>query len=320
MPHAASIRLVGGGHPAEGLTLTTEKGVTTLRIPGGCHAGVLRLHVAAEAFPAQSKLRVRLGQGATAMIVEEIGGRVNNEVRIMNHKQSSMHAWRHECEIVLDQDAELEFISLNAVHRRNVRMEIVQRSTLSDHARIMWRNATLGALHIDHDLQSTLTGSDAVSAIDWMFYAKGDEKYHLRARNIFSGRRGGGEITMKGVAEEKGHVQCDGMIEISHGGHQTDTYLTQDVLMLDATAKVDAIPRLEIKTNDVKASHSAAVSRVTDEDLFYFAARGIIEKEAKRMFVEGFLGDLVSHISDDHSKTEIAASLSRKYQLASAQS
>ena len=118
---------------------------------------------------------------------------------------------------------------------------------------------------------------------------------------------------MKGVAEERGHVRCNGLLEIGEGGGQTDTYLVQDVLMLDKTAKIDAIPGLEIKTNDVKASHSATVSKVTDEDLFYFAARGIVDKEAKRMFVEGFLADLVSNISDATTREEILASVQGKY-------
>ena len=65
------------------------------------------------------------------------------------------------------------------------------------------------------------------------------------------------------------------MIEIGPEGTGTDACLTQEVLMLDPTAKVDAIPALEIRTNDVKASHSASVSRVTEEDLFYFGSRGL---------------------------------------------
>jgi len=60
--------------------------------------------------------------------------------------------------------------------------------------------------------------------------------------------------------------------------------------MLDPTAKVDAVPALEIKANDVKASHSASVRRVTPLDLFSFAARGIEGKMARTMYVEGFLG------------------------------
>jgi Fe-S cluster assembly scaffold protein SufB len=96
------------------------------------------------------------------------------------------------------------------------------------------------------------------------------------------------------VAEGKAYVRCDGLLEIGPGGGGTDAYLTEDVLMLDPTAKIDAVPGLEIKTNDVKASHSATVSRVTPEDLFYFAARGISQAEARRMYVEGFLNSVLN--------------------------
>lgn len=114
---------------------------------------------------------------------------------------------------------------------------------------------------------------------------------------------------MKGVAEQEAFAAVNGMIEIAEGGQGTDTYLTQDVLMLDPVSKIDAIPGLEIRTNDVKASHSATISRVTVEDLFYFQSRGIDEKTARAMYVEGFLGDLTERIEDRVIREEIQKSL-----------
>jgi Fe-S cluster assembly protein SufD len=126
---------------------------------------------------------------------------------------------------------------------------------------------------------------------------KGTEKQSVDVRNVFDATNGAGEITLKGIAEEKALAVCNGMIEITERGRGTDTYLTEDVLMLDSTAKVDAIPGLEIRTNDVKASHSATVSRVTAEDLFYLQSRGIDVLTARRMFVDGFLAGLAESIS-----------------------
>ncbi len=151
--------------------------------------------------------------------------------------------------------------------------------------------------------------------MDWTFYAKGNEKQMLTVRNIFDGRDGSGEILMRGVAEEKGHCVAKGMIEIGLKGGGTNTYLTQEVLMLDPSAKVDAVPGLEIKTNDVKASHSATVTRLTPEDLFYFASRGISKKEARAMYVTGFLGAITERITDEKARGEIARLIERKYQF-----
>ena len=84
-----------------------------------------------------------------------------------------------------------------------------------------------------------------------------------------------------------------------------DTYLTEAVLMLDPSARIDAVPALEIRTNDVKASHSATVSRVTPEDLFYLQSRGLPERSARTMFVDGFLRDLAHRIEEPTALTLI---------------
>ncbi|OGJ63449.1 hypothetical protein A3C37_00895 [Candidatus Peribacteria bacterium RIFCSPHIGHO2_02_FULL_53_20] len=176
-------------------------------------------------------------------------------------------------------------------------MVIHQKGEIATGGHLHWINVTLGG-GIEQSLVSTCTGDGAVSTIDWAFRASDCEHQSLSAKNIFSAGRGGGEVTMKGVAEDHAHIAASGMIGIGSQGAGTHSYLTQHVLMLDPTAKVDAIPGLEIKTNDVKASHSATVSRVTPEDLFYFGARGIIEKEARRMYIQGFFGDVLGRIVD----------------------
>lgn len=174
---------------------------------------------------------------------------------------------------------------------------ISERATVAEGGRVRWQNVTLGA-DVTQDVRTELTGAHARSDVDWIFHIAGTHTQKLRAHNVFDAPDGEGEITMKGVAEGTAHAVAHGMIEISERGRGTDTYLTEDVLMLDPTAKIDAIPGLEIRTNDVKASHSATVSRVTPEDLFYFQSRGIDESEARKMYVQGFLGELTERIEN----------------------
>lgn len=191
-----------------------------------------------------------------------------------------------------------------------------QRTRIASGAKLTLQNVTLGGNDVAQDLVSTVEGADAESSVDWMFYARHAETQRLSARNVFNAPGGKGEILMKGVAQESAHAAADGLIEIGLKGGGTDTYLTQDVLMLDATAKVDAVPGLEIKTNDVKASHSATVSRVTAEDLFYFAARGIPREEAKEMYILGFLGQITARIPDEGWKDRILERVRGKYAAA----
>ncbi len=162
-------------------------------------------------------------------------------------------------------------------------------------------------------VRAHVTGRNGRSDIDWIAYLSGNERGELAATNIFEASEGRGEITMKGVAQGKAHLGMKGLIAIGEKGTGADAYLTQDVLMLDASAKVDAVPGLEIKTNDVKASHSATISRVTAEDLFYFASRGIGEEEAKRMFVLGFLGGVLAKMNDETLRERMTGLIEEKY-------
>lgn len=174
-------------------------------------------------------------------------------------------------------------------------IDITQMGSIDHDGHLHWINVSLGQ-EGSQTLISTVTGARGRSDIDWAFFATGEAKQTFSARNVFSAEESSGEILLRGVAQEKARVTIDGMIEIAEGGVRTNTYLTEDVLMLDPTARIDAAPALEIKTNDVKASHSASIRRVTPEDLFYFQSRGIDPDSAKRMLTEGFLGSVLERI------------------------
>lgn len=188
-------------------------------------------------------------------------------------------------------------------------VRIIQRSIVETGGKIHWWNATCGGNTVHHDLVSEVVGENGESTIDWVFLAQGEQHYDLRVRNIFHSSRGRGEVTVKGVAGDHAHVACHGAIVIGEGGCGTNTHLTQHVLMLDATTKVDAVPALEIKTNDVKASHSATVTKVSEDDLFYMTSRGLQREEARRMYVDGFLGELISRIPVVSVREEITQML-----------
>jgi Fe-S cluster assembly scaffold protein SufB len=274
-----------------GITKMREENSTYLTIPTAC------VFPDIISIPADPDVHIRVGSGARVTLLCSV-----------EQKESVMHSLSLE----LGSDAYCTVVHVNSAGS-DADVHIAQQSEGGEKAQIHWINVTLGGKTVTHTLKSRLTGADSTSSIDWISYAKAEEKYTFSARNIFDGMRGSGEITMRGVAEEKGHIKCNGMIEIGLKGGGTDTYLTQEVLMLDSSAKVDAIPGLEIKTNDVKASHSATVARVTPEDLFYFAARGIEEREARRMFVEGFLGEMLEQIEDTELSGKIGRMIQEKY-------
>src|SRR5215210_7617175 len=57
-----------------------------------------------------------------------------------------------------------------------------------------------------------------------------------------------------------------------------------------------SLPRLEILADDVKCSHGSTTGQVDETDLFYLMSRGIPRREAEKLVVFGFFGEITSRI------------------------
>lgn len=222
-------------------------------------------------------------------------------------------ARRVAVEVVLEEGSRVTLVMVTPSAARDV--TVSQRTRIAAGAHLHLLNVSLGS-PLEHACESRVTGEGGISSVDWIAYAKGAESQKISVRNVFEAPRGGGEVTMRAVAEHTARADVRGMIDIAERGGGTHTYLTQQVLMLDPTSTIDASPALEIKTNDVKASHSASVSRVTPEDLYYFAARGIDAAEARGLLVCGFLGELASRLDHGEAREAVARAIAGKYAAA----
>jgi len=95
--------------------------------------------------------------------------------------------------------------------------------------------------------------------------------------------------TLKGVAKDKSSLKFVGRIIIDPDCGQSNSFLTERILLLSDQAHAEAVPDLEIMTDDVKCSHAASISNINNEHLFYLMSRGLSKLQAEELIVEGFL-------------------------------
>lgn len=98
-----------------------------------------------------------------------------------------------------------------------------------------------------------------------------------------------GRVVIRGVAENGARIAVKGLVKIEKQAQNTDSFLAMKILLLDKKSGATAEPELEIEANRVKASHSASVGKIDDEQLFYLRSRGIEETKAKNIIVNGFI-------------------------------
>ena len=147
---------------------------------------------------------------------------------------------------------------------------------------------------------SALTAPEAVSDV-WALFLCGGEEHcdlNLAVRHLAPDCRS--YSLVKGAAAGNAVGSFAGMVYVAQDAQRTDAQQQSRNLLLNDTARIFAQPQLEIYADDVKCSHGATVGQLDDEAIYYMRQRGLSEKQARRLQIEGFAYDVVQHCGCQH--------------------
>lgn len=139
------------------------------------------------------------------------------------------------------------------------------------------------------------------SSINFLAFVIGtnSEKFTLRTNSNHITGETNAYYTVKTVLFDCSEMDYVGYLNIHKNAQIIDSHLSHHTLLLSSNTKVKTVPSLEIQADDVKAGHSASIGRIDDEMLFYLKSRGIGEKEAKALLVQGFIKKGIDKIPDE---------------------
>lgn len=129
-----------------------------------------------------------------------------------------------------------------------------------------------------------------------VFFCDGKQRYDLEANLVHNSPDSAGSLTARGVLKGESQSIFKGMVKINKGAKNSHSYLAHHAMLLDKRARSDAIPGLDIDTNEVKATHSASVAQIDEDQIFYLEARGLPRDEAKKLIVTGFFEPVLSRV------------------------
>ena len=141
-----------------------------------------------------------------------------------------------------------------------------------------------------------LTGRGAVAEGFEIFFTNARQRYDFESNLVHVSPDTTGSTQARGVLKGESRSIFKGMIKIGAQAKNSRSYLAHHAMLLEKSAKSDGIPGLEILTNEVKATHSASVAQIDEEQLFYLLARGLPMDEARKMVVLGFFEPVLSRI------------------------
>jgi Fe-S cluster assembly protein SufB len=193
-------------------------------------------------------------------------------------------------------NAQLDFTTLQMMDQNAVTFS-TRRTDLAQDAKVNWYSGLFGSMLSRYKIEYFLNGSGASSNDSEVIFGNNEQSFDIQTNVNHEDRETEGRVVEKSILRNKSKSLFKGMIRIKENATKSNSFLSGRSILLDKDAKSDAIPGLEIFTNDVKATHSASVAQIDEEQIFYLQSRCLSHEEAERTIVEGFLEPLSRKMS-----------------------
>ncbi len=190
----------------------------------------------------------------------------------------------------------IQLLNDQAVHVANRAIDV------SSDSRVTVSTLALGSLVSRSRMNFLLNGRGAMAEGYEIFFTDDRQRYDFESNLVHVSPDTTGSTQARGVLKGESRSIFKGMIRIGSQAKNSRAYLAHHAMLLEKTAKSDGIPGLEILTNEVKATHSASVAQIDEEQLFYLMARGLPLDDARKMVVLGFFEPVLSRIPIEQTR------------------
>ncbi len=162
------------------------------------------------------------------------------------------------------------------------------------------------------NIYGSMVGSGSTARLSGFYFGDDAQIFDFHTLQDHVAPRTTSDLLYKGVLKDQSRATYAGLIRVERLAQGTDAYQANRNLLLNPGARADSIPTLEIQANDVRCTHGATVSRIEEEQLYYLLTRGLPQKAAEYLIVQGFFEPIVDRIPLQNVKDRVSAIIDRK--------
>ena len=230
------------------------------------------------------------------LIVAEDNTKATIVQELYSPKIQTQQAYLELLNISVGSNSNLDLTTLQMMEQNSVNFS-TRRTDVSQDAKINWYLGLFGTMLSRYRIDYHLNGTGSSVNDSEVVFGNNEQSFDLNTVVNHNKESTEGKVVEKSILKDKSKSLFKGMIRINENAAHSNSFLSGRSILLDKGAKSDAIPGLEILTNDVRATHSASVAQIDEEQIFYLGTRCLSRAEAERIIVEGFLEPLSRSMS-----------------------
>ncbi|HLA74329.1 MAG TPA: Fe-S cluster assembly protein SufB [Gammaproteobacteria bacterium] len=113
---------------------------------------------------------------------------------------------------------------------------------------------------------------------------------------IHIGKNTRSRIVSKGISAGHSNNSYRGLVKISPKAEGARNYSQCDSMLIGSQSGANTFPYIQVQNSTAQVEHEASTSKIGEDQLFYFAQRGIGTEEAIAMIINGFCKDVFTQL------------------------
>ncbi len=173
------------------------------------------------------------------------------------------------------------------------------------HARVEWVEDPKDGNMYRSSVRATLLGAHSSTQVLHVLLPGSNATFDVNAEVRHCASETDSRVFALGLASGESRTVYRGNIAITSGVSDVDGAQDGRFLLVSPSARVDAIPALDIASKEVRSSHRLFVTHIRPADLFYAVSRGMTPLVARLLTAEGFFGTLLHKVNKDELLVEL---------------
>lgn len=155
-------------------------------------------------------------------------------------------------------------------------------------SRISWTQVETGSAVTWKYPSCILRGKESVGEFYSVAVTKGRQQADTGTKMIHIGEGSRSRIISKGISLGNSSNTYRGLVRMAPTAKNARNYTQCDSLMIGNSSRANTIPYTEINNESAQIEHEASTGRVSEEELYYLATRGLDPEQAASTIVNGF--------------------------------
>lgn len=228
------------------------------------------------------------------------------------------HALINETYLVAEEGAQIEHIhldqeSVQGLNHGSVFAEVAKDATVR--SLILHVTGKLNRKNLTLNLNAPGAHGESYS----LFLTHGNEHSDISTVINHKAADTTSDQIAKGILDGNSKGVFTGLIHIFPKAQRVASSQLNKNLLLSKKAQVHSQPQLEIFADDVKCSHGSTTGQLSDDEVFYFQARGIPADKARTILAHGFGLEIVQKIANKEARAFVSGKvmdhLSSKFEI-----